>query len=251
MDSAATKGAKVSIGVTDPSQMANVMASFCSNFGLSVRRPILPAVVGLLLAATIISLSLLHRRDDIVVMPGAASGWISTKHFDIYGLDGKSDAAAWNKLGSNAIPTLLAALQKRDPLLREVYLSVYHDAPYFIRNNLPRPGKGADEIRAGAAALVLGNPTNAKPLVPSLLEILKVNHYDGVRSWAVDCLGAIGENNEETISILRECLRDRDMYVRFGASNALMRINPDVAAKAGVKRNPRNVEDGVPGNGLK
>jgi HEAT repeat protein len=56
-----------------------------------------------------------------------------------------------------------------------------------------------------------------------------------MRLSAMRGLGNFGPNAQQAIPALLQLLSDLDVAVRFTATNALKKIDPEAAAKAGVK----------------
>jgi hypothetical protein len=108
----------------------------------------------------------------------------------------------WQGLGSNAVPFLVKALDRREAYRPITYRSLWRGLPPWLRRVLPTPSPPANIIRSRAAS----------------------------------ALGEIGEASRPAISaILHTMKTDESGFVRETATNALKQINPEAAAKAGVK----------------
>ena len=85
-----------------------------------------------------------------------------------------------------------------------------------------------------AAAMALGH-IHAEPrlVVPALVESLR-DPETVVRARAADALGAFGADGKPAVATLVELLREGNQDTTSAASNALKKINPQAAAKAGV-----------------
>ena len=78
-------------------------------------------------------------------------------------------------------------------------------------------------------------PDDAGVVVPALIEALKDKQPD-IRLSAAIKLGSFGELAKEAVPALQAALRDRDARVRGAAINAITRIDPSAAAKAGSSK---------------
>jgi hypothetical protein len=108
----------------------------------------------------------------------------------------------WKGLGSNAVPFLVKALDRRDAYRPITYRSLWRALPPRLRRVLPTPSPPANIIRSRAAS----------------------------------ALGEIGEASRPAISaILHTMKTDESGFVRETATNALKQIDRETAAKAGVK----------------
>ena len=115
-------------------------------------------------------------------------------------------------LGTNAepvIPVLLGVLQQT--------------------NTSIRIQRGAIQV----LALVHARPESCIPAItPFLLSTNSVLRHDSLR--ALSAFGSAARKQGSVSEIVR-CLNDPDAFVRTLATNALLRIDPEAAAKAGVK----------------
>ena len=93
-------------------------------------------------------------------------------------------------------------------------------------------------MRASAAAEALGKfPTESTDLVPVLIAALTDN-YIGVRITVWEALGNHGPAAKAAIPGLIKAMKSDGRYngsIREKAANALRKIDPDAAAKAGVR----------------
>jgi HEAT repeat protein len=99
-----------------------------------------------------------------------------------------------------------------------------------------RPGDNAELQRFVPWALgKIGAGNNASIAV--LVEGLKLQSEAGLHVHAINSLRDLGEaakRDTAALSALTEALRNRDLEVRIAATNALLKIDPEAAAKAGV-----------------
>ena len=130
----------------------------------------------------------------------------------------KRDRAAQEliRLGTDAVPALIEALQTKDANLFPVYQQILARIP-FATPSLIRTLKTAHPIIRGRVAEIfaINRDRNA---VPALLEALQ-GEYFTVRSRAALALGKIGESN--AIRPLLRALKDEEDEVRIAACLAL------------------------------
>lgn len=75
----------------------------------------------------------------------------------------------------------------------------------------------------------------AKETVPALLAFLKGKDDKGMKPEVIYALGRIGPRAKEAVPELIPLLKDQDQRLRKAAAEALQKIDPDAATKAGVK----------------
>jgi HEAT repeat protein len=92
----------------------------------------------------------------------------------------------------------------------------------------------APYIRVLAAAAVWRVGGDADAALPVLLEGLKAGNLTYVRQQAATKLGDMGPAAKGAVSALLEARTDPDNFLRTSAGNALKKIDPAAAAKAGV-----------------
>jgi HEAT repeat protein len=69
--------------------------------------------------------------------------------------------------------------------------------------------------------------------VPALIKNLTESNV--ILSTTISALGEFGDRAKPAAPILQHFLNDEDHFVRKEATNALKKIDPEAAAKAGVK----------------
>jgi HEAT repeat protein len=96
------------------------------------------------------------------------------------------------------------------------------------------------EIIRGDAALGLGaicrQPELAVPALVHYIDFAKTSPHHFECSDAVGAVGAFGTNASSAVPALLALLDHSDYQVRSSASNALLRIDPEAAARARIKR---------------
>jgi hypothetical protein len=136
---------------------------------------------------------------------------------------------------SNSVPFLVKAL-KTDSWVGAAYYRkwLWPKLPPAIKSHLPPP---ADNVstRQTAAILLADLGTMAKPSVPALIRALKEDDNPNVRWTAAAALGNLGKGDKSAKAAVTEALNDKYRWVRFAATNALLKIDPEAAAKAEVK----------------
>ncbi len=148
-------------------------------------------------------------------------------------------------LDSNAIPFLIKALNGDSWFGAACYRRwVWPKLPTSVQQRLPRPAANStSQVMAENLLSDLG--PMAKPAIPALIRALKDD--DGVVSfYAADLLAEIGGGNEAVVAALAEELKDKDAEVRRNAALFLARVGggSKVAAAAltkALKDNDGNV----------
>ena len=134
------------------------------------------------------------------------------------------------QIGTNAIPTLLRLLRVKDSALKVKLMELLQRQDIIRIEYTP-----ADNwhFRAAYAFGVLG--TNAQTAVPALIKIADDNLSTSSRLCAIESLGYVGLPTKEAVSCLLRWATNTDREVRSWAGVGLLRIDPEAAAKAGVK----------------
>ena len=160
-----------------------------------------------------------------------------------YELNGLAGAESWQvrveqqeadeavrQAGTNALPTLLWMLRAKDSALK-VNLMALAKRQHFIKIKYTP----AEELnyRAYWAFGVLR--AKARSAVPELIEIADQNISHDSRCYALAALAFIGPPAKGAIPALSAWATNADGAVRLYAANALKAIDPEAAAKAGVK----------------
>lgn len=140
------------------------------------------------------------RQREPIYQGKSASDWMNYD-YSVPNPDRKF-REVWQGLGSNAVPFLVKALDRREAYRPITYRSLWRGLPPWLRRVLPTPSPPANIIRSRAAS----------------------------------ALGEIGEASRPAISaILHTMKADESGFVRETAANALKAIDPEAAAKTGVK----------------
>jgi HEAT repeat protein len=141
-----------------------------------------------------------------------------------------------------AIPAFLRGTASSNFFVRKFAvraLAQVHDEPSLVVPALAKSLRDTNvSIRASAASGlgVFGSEVRqAIPLaVPVLIKALR-DPDDSVRGTAAGSLKAFGAEAKGAVPALLELLKDEDEYARGAAAEALGQIDPEAAARAGVK----------------
>ena len=99
---------------------------------------------------------------------------------------------AWKGLGSNAVPFLVKALNRRDSLQPEItYRSLVRTLPPWLNSVLPRPSPPANVVRSRAASALGLIGYASRPAIPVILRAMNEDEFEFVRSAATNALIAI------------------------------------------------------------
>jgi hypothetical protein len=156
------------------------------------------------------------------------------------------DPSAWQmqvQKDSNAVPFLILALKRDRWLGAALYRKwLWPKLPASARAHLPMPAD--DKWRRGEAAGFLGGMGGlgpaASPAIPALARALREDDSPTVRHAAVWPLHNLGRSDGKATATaaLSAALTDKDYSVRRAATNALLVLNPEAAAIAGVTMPP-------------
>lgn len=146
-------------------------------------------------------------------------------------------------LGSNAIPVLLLALERRDGLIQTAYKNVWSNMPLAARKRMPRPVDSV-LVRANACCVLLAMGEEASPAIPRLIRLLKEDSDSCVRMMAVQAFQRVGVGNMEVTTAMVQALGDREPEVRATAAKSLgtAGTNSDMVVRALTK----SLRDGAP-----
>ena len=142
---------------------------------------------------------------------------------------GQATEDAVRQAGTNAIPTLLRMLRAKESpmkinlmrLVQKQHIFKVHYSPAWELNSMGSFGFS-----------VLG--TNAQSAVPELIEIANRNISPHSQTCAIFSLGCIGPSAKAAVpSLLRWAVTNANRTAPF-ATDALFRIDPAAAAKAGI-----------------
>jgi hypothetical protein len=99
---------------------------------------------------------------------------------------------AWKGLGSNAVPFLVKALDRKDSAKPEIsYRSFVMGLPLRLKRALPTPSPSADIVRSRAASALGLIGSASRPAIPALLQTMSEDEVEFVRSVATNALKAI------------------------------------------------------------
>ena len=137
---------------------------------------------------------------------------------------------------SNAVPFLIKALN-RDSWVGAAYYRkcLWPKLPISMQKHLSPPPADDAHTRLNAAVLLGRIGPVAEPSIPALIRALKEDDNKFVRIFAAVALRDLGAVDKEAIAALTDALKDPDGQVRLWASGVLLELDPEAAAKAGVK----------------
>lgn len=153
---------------------------------------------------------------------------------------------ALQSMGTNVIPALLARLTYREPVfgLDDYDVSMSGASALIAMREQARPAlpeltvlmdSDNGDLALRAMIATLGTGAGA---MPCLIKGL-TNRFPNVRSEAANFLAQFGaqypEERKRAVPLMVRLLSDPDRDVRMNATNELKEIDPQVAAKAGVK----------------
>jgi HEAT repeat protein len=91
------------------------------------------------------------------------------------------------------------------------------------------------DLRSWAARSLGYNRGGDKATIAALSDALVEDEFGSVRIAAAQALGTLGGADDAALAALTRALEDESRYVRMSATNALLQLAPEAAARAGVK----------------
>jgi hypothetical protein len=181
---------------------------------------------------------------------------------------------------TNALPFLIKALKRDSWFGAAVYRKqVWPKLPQAIQKHLPPPIDSQSRRRVAAVSWMGTMPATAERAIPALVQALEEDENTQVRGLVVMVLVDLSRRGDSNVvaaltrAVLRdygsdhpitpgasralghlstreinstptllEALKDKKFMVRFGATNLLLDLDPEAAAKAGIKR-PLSLRD--------
>ena len=170
---------------------------------------------------------------------------------------------------SNAVPILIKALKRDGWIGAAVYRQqLWPRLPVMMQRRLPSPPGNAGIRRRAAFLLGEMRPTSKavkwgliralredqdltvrslaaeglfnvgegdSAVVRAMVEAVQEDKNADTRKLAAEVLGRIGAGNRACVAALVGALEDKDLWIRRYVTNALLKLDPEAAAKAGVK----------------
>jgi hypothetical protein len=137
---------------------------------------------------------------------------------------------------SNAVPFLIRNLKRDSWIGAAVYREqLWPKLPAAIKRWKPPPS-GNPRARMTAADYLAQMGQMARQAIPALVTTTEEDDVPLVRAYAARALGSIGESGSTVTTALTAALKDKDDFVRSTATNALVRLSPEAATKAGISR---------------
>jgi HEAT repeat protein len=137
---------------------------------------------------------------------------------------------AMRHAGTNALPALLRMLRVKDSLPKAAL--VWFNKKQNIINFRITSDVGWNLAGLQGFSL-LG--TNAQSAVPALIAILNQNTSRQSQSYTIGALSCIGPSAKEAVPTLLRFANDPDPVMRSTAAIVIRQIDPEAAAKAGIK----------------
>jgi len=197
-----------------------------------------------------IYLSIITTRESafkLRVMALIPNGWLArlrVRSMVDYRLLGAYGLIALGADAKSAIPTLIGLLNDTNPDVRYIagftLESLGPEAGDDLLPSVEKCLEGADAIVQSQAIRILAQiRQRADVAIPILVEILakpqNQQHSGTLRLDAIFALAQFGPQAQPAVPKLVELLSDTNWLIRSTATNALRAIDPEAAAKAGVK----------------
>jgi hypothetical protein len=188
--------------------------------------------IGILLAALLFFVVLMLARPQhipgVVVRGKPIDFWVeqSLKSYDYQASEAIREA------GTNALPFLRDALERRTTVGNKVWVSTWPHLPGFLRNYFPEPVL-AREARMNAVALLRDMPEISKTIIPDLLKRLS-DEDQQIRLHTAITFGNIGPAGSNSIPTLRAFVRTESHTVRVYSANALWKVSGEVEPSLSV-----------------
>jgi hypothetical protein len=143
-----------------------------------------------------------------------------------------------------AVPTLVGLLKNKDPNVRYHAVFTLRCLGPVASNALPQLIKCLDDseftVRDDAVIGLGTMATEQGTVVPILIELLQENRTNQIHGAiicndAMHALWGFGAQSKPAVPIILDFLNDERSEIRRGATNTLLQIDPEAAARAGVK----------------
>jgi len=173
----------------------------------------------MLACATIAYIALSRRTPESVFQNHSASYWLRA----VFGVKGQQHQAlaAFRRMGTNADPVLVAAIQDRETPLARLYRHIFPQLPRAIQERLTQPND-PQTLRSAAELVLLNVPSSQ--IAPKLLPLLK--ELDSAVRLAVlnSVQNFIGPADIGQAPMVLLAAKDPDADVRMRAALALWKI---------------------------
>ena len=177
--------------------------------------------------AIVVVIALLVLAVVVIVWPKRPCGPMPTYQgktaeywlTQVFGTNQSQALQAFRMMGTNAVPVLMNAFERKDSARSKFYEKIYPRMPGWMRNHLSRPVPARDGWNAAELVLLnLGRPIEPSPQVIRLLS----NTNNPARTFFLSAI----ENNltprdTNSVPALMNCLKDTNALVRFQAAHAL------------------------------
>ena len=156
---------------------------------------------------------------------------------------GTDGLVALGEMARPAVPALIALISDKNSDIR--YLAVFTlralgpVASEALPNMIECLKDRDDTIRDDAATALGTIHQEPARVVPILIAFLEKYRNDRIHSFpsysAIRALHSFGPDAKQSVPILISFLNDPELAIRMETTNALLKIDPEAAAKAGVK----------------
>jgi len=187
------------------------------------------AVLLVALLAGIVLLVLREREPEPVVQGKRLGHWLKGYQ---KGMNPQARAKAdeiIRQTGTNAIPTLLRMLRRRDPELKSWLIKVMRGQHLVRVNIIP------DHDRHYQAALAFAQLGAAgRVAIPALIRIFDEDISPSSRFWSINALGSIGSSASNAVHFLISATTNSTTEVRLTSISALaeIRAEPELTVAA-------------------
>lgn len=130
---------------------------------------------------------------------------------------------AFRAMGTNALPDLMRAFEKKDSAWDRFYQRNYPKLPVSVKKHLSPPL--ADKERWSAAGLVALNVPHEHDEIRAMLRLM-VDKNHPARFFVTDAAGWLKPDDVDCVPALLECMKDTNAMVRWHAAQGLGQIGP-------------------------
>ena len=146
--------------------------------------------------------------------------------------------SVWQSLGQDQLAVLTNALEIRGKRFSSIYARVHNVIwpiwPAAILGPMPMP-LYTQEIAINAIEQLDRMGMEARPAIPSLIHIMETDRSNALREMAARSLEKLGAENAAVTAAFISGLKDKDPFMKTLSASALKSLDPEAAAKEGVK----------------
>lgn len=134
---------------------------------------------------------------------------------------------AFRAMGTNAMPFIIQAFEKKDSILDRLCQWSYPRLPAGVRKHVSRPLE--DKGRWSAANLVALNMPHEHDEIRAMVRLMATKNHPA-RLFVTAAAGWLKPEDADCVPMLIGCLRDTNAVVRWSATMGLGRIGPNAGA---------------------